>query len=211
MASPHSIDLSAGLRDMIDSLKLPINTIQKHNNTSVKSGVRLDVDACYSQLKKSTSDGAEDVVMREALELYCSLMSPPSTPLRAAPQEHRQNLQCVDSEDQYCSMSIYTSYTLPSASPHKADFSPPPSNTSSLSYPRDLTYSMSSAPFEHGTSDIEELDGRFAGQSATSSVSKSWRFSCSYPSQPSALFTVKTNINEYIPSSQGCFDGIRLV
>lgn len=89
MASTSPIDFSGGLQSLIDSLQIPLATPQEPVNDALKSGARLDVNACYDHLKNSTDDGVEDAVMREALDLYCSLMSPPTTPLRANPQEYR--------------------------------------------------------------------------------------------------------------------------
>ncbi|EFP93764.2 uncharacterized protein PGTG_19791 [Puccinia graminis f. sp. tritici CRL 75-36-700-3] len=45
--------------------------------------VQLDVEACYNQLSHPKDQRPEDIVMRQALELYCSLISPPTTPTEA--------------------------------------------------------------------------------------------------------------------------------
>jgi hypothetical protein len=45
--------------------------------------VQLDVQACYNQLSHPKEQRPEDIVMRQALELYCSLISPPTTPTEA--------------------------------------------------------------------------------------------------------------------------------
>ncbi|PLW31435.1 hypothetical protein PCASD_18548 [Puccinia coronata f. sp. avenae] len=60
--------------------------------TTSPFSLKLDVAACYDQLNNSRNQRPEDTVMRQALELYCSLISPPLTPTPEFKSEQDQLL-----------------------------------------------------------------------------------------------------------------------
>ncbi|OAV94769.1 hypothetical protein PTTG_05414 [Puccinia triticina 1-1 BBBD Race 1] len=76
--SPAAMRSSADLERM-DAL-LKATGISTPITVSSFPPVQLDVEACYNQLSRSQNQRPEDIVMRQALELYCSLISPPTTP-----------------------------------------------------------------------------------------------------------------------------------
>lgn len=71
---------------------LRATAVNDHITASPFSMAHLDVAACYEELRNSKSIRPEDIVMRQALELYCSLISPPTTPT-AKPNRHLQRDQ----------------------------------------------------------------------------------------------------------------------
>lgn len=147
---------------------------QIHSSASSKPSPHLNVSDCYKLLKQQ-GDGREDAVMRQALELYCSLLTPPTTPLSGASEQFaHQHAPDTEPNEQYCSMSILSSYAgLSSASPRSSDFQQSPGNDYSLSYPKDLPYSMSTPSLsvsDRSSTDLDESNETDAYHSGTSRV-----------------------------------------
>ncbi|OAV94766.1 hypothetical protein PTTG_26873 [Puccinia triticina 1-1 BBBD Race 1] len=110
--SPAAMRSSANLERM--DVLLKATGISAHVTVPSCPPIKLDVEACYNQLSQSDDQRPEDVVMRQALELYCSLLSPATTPtqtFKSGYQSEQDRLPFTPSgvlncEDEYRPLSI---------------------------------------------------------------------------------------------------------
>lgn len=75
-AAQRSSAEMARMQGLLEAIALP----SPITPASSFSAHKLDVAACYDHINNSKTQRPEDLVMRQALELYCSLMSPSITP-----------------------------------------------------------------------------------------------------------------------------------
>ncbi|POW17999.1 hypothetical protein PSTT_00185, partial [Puccinia striiformis] len=117
--------------------------------------VHLDVEACFNQLSNSQNQRPEDIVMRQALELYCSLISPPTTPaepIKLGYKSQQDHLPMTPSgvfhcQDEYRPLSELTRKFK------AAPFMPAPTRTSTLDSAQAKTCRLTTTikPIKHTT------------------------------------------------------------
>ncbi|KNZ45991.1 hypothetical protein VP01_763g4 [Puccinia sorghi] len=146
------------------------------------SAHKLDVAACYDHLNNSKTKRPEDLVMRQALELYCSLMSPPTSPAGDFKSEHQseQNqaarvavlpsgiFTCEDEYDRSTMIKL-CNYEPTSDSNRPFGYGPARNYASAHSTPyvpqadqTHFSWSTPSCVSDHENSDTDDMDDPFA-------------------------------------------------
>ncbi|KAI8459818.1 hypothetical protein BY996DRAFT_6765306, partial [Phakopsora pachyrhizi] len=97
----------------------------------------LDVAACYSLLKNSADNRPEDLIMRQALEIYCSLISPPVTP---------SSKKFLDRGDVSCPFNFNQTENLPCSDYPSSPSEPFSSGGSAVEFPSALGYNEDYSP-----------------------------------------------------------------
>ena len=178
--SPAAMRSSANLERM--DVLLKATGISAHVTVPSCPPIKLDVEACYNQLSQSDDQRPEDVVMRQALELYCSLLSPATTPtqtFKSGYQSEQDRLPFTPSgvlncQDEYRPLSIVFDEPQACDLYDAADLNRPFGFASGQNYltqhnylphPTHLTQCSWSTPptvSEHENSDADDMDDPFA-------------------------------------------------
>lgn len=143
--------------------------------TTSPFSLKLDVAACYDQLNNSKNQRPEDTVMRQALELYCSLISPPLTPTPEFKSEQDQLLgqasEIFAYQDAFRPSSVI--YEEPNYDP-SADLNRPFGSALGQDYSSqhnhcapqmdytNYSWSTPSCVSDHEKSDMDDMDDPFA-------------------------------------------------
>ncbi|KNE96700.1 hypothetical protein PSTG_09971 [Puccinia striiformis f. sp. tritici PST-78] len=178
--SPVDLRSSAEL-DRMDAL-LRATGITTPITMPSSPAVHLDVEACFNQLSNSQNQRPEDIVMRQALELYCSLISPPTTPaepIKLGYKSQQDHLPMTPSgvfhcQDEYRPLS--EAYEEIQGRPVHAGTDPNqhfrfgssqnlPTHHNYLphqTHQAHYSWSTPSCVSDHGTSDTDDMDDPFA-------------------------------------------------